>query len=85
MWHSSEKARKKVGQRGLRQWPLRCLSQFLAERKDRLLRGRMFLSTFYRWGDLVFIVHIIPNLRVVRILSYWMRYFLPLSDFNKGY
>ena len=42
-----QKARKKVGQRGFRPWPLRCLSQFLAERKDRLLRGRMFLRTFH--------------------------------------
>ena len=39
MWHSSAKARKKKGRRGLRPWPLRCLSQFLAEIKDRLLRG----------------------------------------------
>ena len=85
MWHSSTKARKNVGRRGLRPWPLQRLSQFLAERKDRLLRGRMFLRTFHRWDDLVFIVHIIPNWRVVRILSHWMRYFLPLSDFNKGY
>ena len=28
----------KGGQRGLRPWPLRCLSQFLSERKERLLR-----------------------------------------------
>ena len=85
MWHFSAKTRKKVGQRGLRPWPLRCLSQFLAKRKDRLLRGRMFLRTFHRWGGLVFIVHIIPNWRVVRILFHWMGYFMPLSEFNKGY
>ena len=85
MWHSSTKTRKKKGRRGLRPWPLRCLSQFLAERKDRLLRRRMFLRTFHRWGGLVFIVYVIPNWRVVRILSHWMGYLLPLSDFNKGY
>ena len=79
MWHSSAKTRKKKGRRGLRPWPLRCLSQFLAERKDRLLRGQMFLHTFSRWGGLVFIVYIIPNWRVVRIISHWMGYFLPLS------
>ena len=79
MWHSSAKTRKKKGRRGLHQWPLRYLSQFLAERKDKLLRGRMFLRTFHRWGDLIFIVYIIPNWRAIRILSHWMRYFLPLS------
>ena len=30
---------RKKGRQGLRPWPLRCLSQFLLERKDRLLRG----------------------------------------------
>ena len=47
VWHSSTKTRKKVGRQGLRPWPLRCLSQFLTERKDRLLRGRMLLRTFH--------------------------------------
>ena len=81
MWHSSAKTRKKVGRRGLRPWPLRCLSQFLTERKYRLLRGRMLLRTFHRWGGLVFIVYIIPNWRVVRIFSHWMGYFLPFIGF----
>ena len=40
-WHSSAKTRKKGGRRGLRPWPLRCLSQFLSERKERLLNERM--------------------------------------------
>ena len=31
--------KRKKGQQGLLPWPLRCLSQFLPERKDRLLRG----------------------------------------------
>ena len=79
MRHSSAKTRKKKGRRGLRPWPLRCLSQFLAERKDRLLRGQMFLRTFHRWGGLVFTVYVIPNWRVVKILSHWMGYFMPLS------
>ena len=38
------------------------------------------LRTFHRWGGHVFIMYIVPNLRVTRILSYWMRYFLPLSN-----
>ena len=76
--YSSAKTRKKKGRRGLRPWPLRCLSQFLAAKKDRLLRGQMFLLTFHRWGDLVFIVDVFPNLRVIRILSHWMRDFLSL-------
>ena len=33
-----------------------------------------------RWGGHVFIMYIVSNLRVARILSYWMRYFLPLSN-----
>ena len=37
---------RKKGRRGLRLWPLRCLSQFLPKRKDRLLRGRMFCVPF---------------------------------------
>ena len=41
---------------------------------------RMSLHTFHCWGGHVFIMHIVPNLRVARILSYWMRYFLPLSS-----
>ena len=39
----------------------------------------MFLRTFYRWGGLIFIVYVIPNWRVVGILSYWMGYFMSLS------
>ena len=44
--HSSVKTRNKKGRRGLRPWPLRCISQFLYERKDRLLRGRMCCVPF---------------------------------------
>ena len=51
---------RRRGRQGLCQWPLRCLSQFLVERKDRLLRGRMFLCPFHRWGGLVFIVDVLP-------------------------
>ena len=40
---------------------------------------RMFVCTFHRLSDLVFIVYTVPNLRIARIPSYWMRYFLPLS------
>ena len=64
MWlFSAKRTRKKKGRQGLRPWPLRCLSQFLSERKDRLLRGRMCcvclrmsMRTFHRWGGLVFIM-----------------------------
>ena len=35
---STKRTRKKGGRRGLCPWPLRCLSQFLSERKERLLR-----------------------------------------------
>ena len=31
-------------------------------------------------GGCVFIMYIVPNLRVTRILSYWMRYFLPFIE-----
>ena len=67
VWHSSVKIRKKGGRRGLCPWSLRGLSQFLSERKDRLLRGRMCcicvrmrLRTFDRRGGHVFIVDIRP-------------------------
>ena len=37
MWHSpARRTRKKKGRRGLRPWPLRCLSQILKERMLRL-------------------------------------------------
>ena len=39
-----------------------------------------FLFTFHHWGDYVFITYIVPNLRAARILSYRIRYFLPLSN-----
>ena len=48
-------------------------------REYQLLRERMFLRTFHRWGDLVFIAYVFPNWMVVRILSHWMGDFLPLS------
>ena len=38
------------------------------------------LLTFHHWGGCVFITYIVPNLRAVRILSYWIIYFLPLSN-----
>ena len=36
------------------------------------------LRTFHRWGGLVFIVYVFPNWMVIRILSHWTGYFLPL-------
>ena len=72
------------GRRGLGPWPLRCLSQTLSERKERMFRlfsiGIQILRTFHRWGGLYIYNVYCSNLRVARILSYWMRYFLPLSN-----
>ena len=85
--HLTAKTREKGGRRGLGPWLLRCLSQVLLEGEERMLRllsiGVQILRTFHRWGDHVFIMYIVPNLRIARIariLSYWMRCFLPLSN-----
>ena len=43
-----------------------------------------FFLTFHHWGGYVFITYIVPNLRAARILSYRIRYFLPLLKEN-GY
>ena len=85
VWHSpARRTKRKKGRRGLRPWPLRCLSQILYERKERMLRllsiGVWIYVPFTVGGGYVFIMYVVPNLRVVRILSYWMRYFLPLSN-----
>ena len=37
------------------------------------------MSTFHRWGDLVFIVDDFPNWMVIRTLSYWIEDFISLS------
>ena len=42
--------------------------------------SNQFLLTFHHWCGYVFITHIVPNLRAAGILSYWIRYFLPLSN-----
>ena len=82
--HLSAKTKKKRGRRGLSPWPLRCLNQTLSERKERVCRligiSTQFLLTFHCWGSYIFIMYIVPNLRAARILSYWIRYFLPLSN-----
>ena len=82
--HLTAKTREKGGRRGLGPWPLRCLSQTLFQREERIPRSLsidiQILHTFHRWGGHVFIMYIVPNLRVARILSYWMRYFLSLSN-----
>ena len=39
----------------------------------------MFLRTFHRGGGLNIYSVCFPNLMVVRILSHWMGYFMPLS------
>ena len=82
--HLTAKTREKGGRRGLGPWPLRCLSQTLFQREERMLGSFSIdvhiLRTFHLWGGHVFIMYSVPNLRVARILSYWMRYFLPLSN-----
>ena len=82
--HLSAKTKKRRGRRGLGPWPLRCLSQTFPERKERECRlvgiSTQFFLTFHRWGGYVFITYIVPNLRAARILSYGIRYFLPLSS-----
>ena len=50
MLDSSTKTRNKEGRWGLRSWPLLCLSQFIPERKDRLLRGRTFFAYLSSMG-----------------------------------
>ena len=46
-WTPFQKQETKKGSVGARPLPLRCLSQFLPdERKDQLLRGRMFCVPF---------------------------------------
>ena len=40
----------------------------------------LFLLTFYHEGGSIFITYIVPNLRAAGILSYWIKYFLPLSN-----
>ena len=80
---------QKQGKQGgsARAWPVAApmlKSDSFIERKERMLRLAFrsvffLLRTFHRWVGHVFIVYIAPNLRVARILSYWMRYFLPLS------
>ena len=82
--HLSAKTKKRRGRQGLGPWPLRCLSRTLPERKKRECRlvgiSTQLLLTFHRGGDYVFITYIVPNLRAARILSYGIRYFLPLSS-----
>ena len=69
VWHFSAKVRKKVGRRGLRPWPLRCLNQSLSEREKRECLWGEYVSygdvyrnwrTFHRLGGLVFIVDVQP-------------------------
>ena len=39
-----------------------------------------FLLTFHHGGGYVFIMYIVPNLRATGLLSYWIKYLLPLSN-----
>ena len=55
-----QKQERKKGRRGLRRWPLRCLSQFLPERKTDCLEGEC--STYLSlkgWPD-IYIAFVFP-------------------------
>ena len=87
MWCSSAKNKQEGGSGGLRPWPLRCLSQFLSERKERLLRGRICLvwrcvsklAYLSPLGCLCIYSRCLTNWMVIRSPSHWMRYFLFFS------
>ena len=76
--------KNKEGGRSARAWPVAApmpkSDSFFGKKKECLVLTFSFLRTFHRWGGYVFIMYIVPNLRFARILSYWMRYFLPLSN-----
>ena len=82
--HLPTKIKKERGRRGLGPWPLRCQSQTLFEREERgaecCVLAFDFLLTLYHGDDYLFITYIVPNLRAAGVLSYWIKYFLPLSD-----
>ena len=83
-WNSSEKTRKKKGGRqGLRPWPLRCLSQFLSEKKRDCLEGECvanvcvcmsFCVPFMGWPCIY--SRCSTSWMVIRSPSHWMEYFL---------
>ena len=79
-WLSSAKTRKNGGRQGLRPWPLRCLSQFLSEKKERLLRGRMCCKCFCVYlspmGWPCIYSRCSTSWMVIRSPSHWMEYFL---------
>ena len=81
--HLTAKTREKGVGEGLARGRSNALTA-LFEGEERMLRslsiGVQILRTFHRWGGHVFIMYIVPNLRVARMLSNWMRYFLPLSN-----
>ena len=92
VWHFSAKGTRKKGvRRGLRSWSLRCLSQFLSERKERLLRGGRICLV---WRCVSEFAYLSPmgwpciysgcptSWTVTRGPSYWMECFLfyPISD-----
>ena len=76
MWHSSAKAIKMGGRRGLRPWPLRCLSQFLSEREKRLLRMLRFFAYLSMMERPCIYSGCSTSWMVIRSPSHWMEYFL---------
>ena len=63
--------------------PMPKSDSFSREKREMLNDGRwhsIFLLTFYHGDGSLFITYIVPNLRAAGILSYWIKYFLPLSN-----
>ena len=75
-WHSSVKTRKKGGRRGRCPLPLRCLSQFLSERKERLLRMLRFFAYLSMMERPCIYSGCSTSWMVIRSPPHWMEYFL---------
>ena len=94
VWYFSAKTRKKGGRQGLRLWPLRCLSQLLSKRKERMLRGGGGGRTRLVWRCVSEFAYFSPmgwpciysggptSWTVTRGPSHWTKCFLfyPISD-----
>ena len=83
--HPSAKTKKKEG--SARAWPVAApmpkSDYFLRERREMQNDGVLafnFLLTFHHGDGYLFITYLVPNLRAARILSHWIKYFLPLSN-----
>ena len=79
--------KNKEGKGSARAWPVAApmpkSDSFSREKREMLNDGRwstIFLLTFFHGDGYLFITYIVPNLRAAGILSYWIKYFLPLSN-----